>query len=100
MSIRIRAAERDGIVTVRSLMTHPMETGTAKDSAGNPIPPHHIQTVVAESGGNTVMTAYWNTTISRNPFFQFQFEGSSGDSLTLSWTDNKGESDSVETTVG
>ncbi|MBS0002820.1 MAG: thiosulfate oxidation carrier complex protein SoxZ, partial [Thioalkalivibrio sp.] len=31
---------------------------------------------------------------------QFQFEGSSGDSLKLSWTDNKGESDSVETTVG
>ncbi|TVP92804.1 MAG: thiosulfate oxidation carrier complex protein SoxZ [Thioalkalivibrio sp.] len=99
-TIRVRAAERDGVVTVRALMTHPMETGTAKDSAGNVIPPHHIETVLAESEGNTVMTAYWGVTISRNPFFQFQFAGNSGDSLKLSWTDNKGESDSVETTIG
>lgn len=99
-TIRVRAQESDGIVTVRALMTHPMETGTSKDSAGNLIPAHHIETVLAEVGDATVMTAYWGVTISRNPFFQFQFAGKKGDTLKLSWSDNKGESDSVEATIG
>ncbi|MCA1791541.1 MAG: thiosulfate oxidation carrier complex protein SoxZ [Thioalkalivibrio sp.] len=98
-TIRVRAQESGGIVTVRALMTHPMETGTSKDAAGNLIPPHHIQVVNAEVEGTEVMTAYWNTTISRNPFFQFQFEGKKGDNLELSWEDNQGGSDSVTATI-
>nr|WP_296748291.1 thiosulfate oxidation carrier complex protein SoxZ [Thioalkalivibrio sp.] len=99
-TIRVRAQESDGIVTVRALMTHPMETGTSKDAAGNLIPPHHIDVVTADVGDTNVMTAYWGVTISRNPFFQFQFEGSKGDTLKLAWTDNQGGSDSVEATIG
>jgi sulfur-oxidizing protein SoxZ len=98
-TIRVRAQEADGMVTVRALITHPMETGTRKDSAGELIPPHHIQVVNAEVGGTEVMTAYWNTTISRNPFFQFQFAGNKGDTLKLSWSDNKGESDSADVSI-
>lgn len=99
-TIRVRAQESGGVVTVRALMTHPMETGTSKDSAGNLIPAHHIETVTAEVNGTNVMTAYWGVTISRNPFFQFQFAGNKGDTLKLSWTDNKGESDSAESAIG
>lgn len=98
-TIRVRAQESGGVVTVRALMTHPMETGTSKDSSGNLIPAHYIETVEAKVGDATVMTGYWSATISRNPFFQFQFAGSSGDTMTLSWMDNKGESDSVDVTI-
>lgn len=99
-TIRARAQEAGGIVTVRALMSHPMDTGSGKDSAGNLIPAHYIETVEASVDGTTVMTALWGPTISRNPFFQFQFEGSAGDTLSLSWKDNKGESDSSEVTIG
>jgi sulfur-oxidizing protein SoxZ len=99
-TIRVRAQEEGGVVTVRALITHPMETGTRKDSAGNAIPAHYIETVEAEVGGTAVMTAFWGATISRNPFFQFQFAGKKGDSLKLSWKDNKGESDSSESAIG
>ncbi|AHE97000.1 thiosulfate oxidation carrier complex protein SoxZ [Thioalkalivibrio paradoxus] len=99
-TIRVRAQESGGIVTVRALMSHPMETGARKDSAGNLVPAHYIETVEAEVGGNTVMTALWGAGISRNPFFQFQFSGSKGDTLKLSWKDNKGESDSTEAEIG
>jgi sulfur-oxidizing protein SoxZ len=99
-TIRVRAQEADGVVTVRALMTHPMETGTSKDSAGNLIPPHHINVVTADVGDTNVMTAYWGVTISRNPFFQFQFAGKKGDTLKLAWTDNKGGSDSSEVEIG
>jgi sulfur-oxidizing protein SoxZ len=99
-SIRVRAQEEGGVVTVRALITHPMETGTRKDNAGNLVPAHYIETVEATVGGTAVMTAYWGATISRNPFFQFQFAGKKGDSLSISWKDNEGKSDSSDVAIG
>ena len=40
--IRIKAVEKSGIVTVKALIKHPMETGRRKDQEGNLIPMHHI----------------------------------------------------------
>lgn len=98
-SIRVRAQERNGVVTVRALMSHPMETGTRKDGSGALVPAHFIETVTAEADGTTVMTALWSATVSRNPFFQFEYAGGKGHTLKLAWVDNAGESDSVEVTV-
>ena len=59
-SIKIRAKEKSGVVTVKSLMTHPMETEARKDSkTGKPIPAHFIQEVTCKAGGKPVLTAYW-----------------------------------------
>ncbi|MFN4263506.1 MAG: thiosulfate oxidation carrier complex protein SoxZ [Thioalkalivibrionaceae bacterium] len=99
-TIRARAQAADGKVTVRALITHPMETGARRDGSGNTVPAHYIETVEAKVGDRTVMTAFWGPGISRNPFYQFEFNGAAGEQLVLSWTDNKGESDSAEVSVG
>jgi sulfur-oxidizing protein SoxZ len=100
-SIRVRAQISDGTTNVRALMSHPMETGLRKDKAGEAIPAHYIKEVVAELGGRHVLTANWGPAISRNPYLSFEFTGaSSGDTLKLSWVDNKGESDSTEVQIG
>ncbi|MFP4081081.1 MAG: thiosulfate oxidation carrier complex protein SoxZ, partial [Ectothiorhodospira sp.] len=45
-------------------------------------------------------TAHWGPGISRNPYLSFRFEGASaGDTLRISWEDNKGESDSTEAEI-
>lgn len=94
-SIKIRAKAKKGIVTVKALMSHPMETGLRKDKkTGKLIPAHHIQEVTATSGDRTVLAAVWGGAISKNPYLSFKFNGGKGDSLTLSWVDNKGNSDS------
>ena len=95
-SLKIRAKLKDGVVTVKSLMNHPMETGLRKDKkTGKLIPAHFIQEVVATSGGKTVMTANWSGAISKNPYLSFSFEGAkAGDEVTIAWTDNQGDSDS------
>jgi sulfur-oxidizing protein SoxZ len=99
-SIKIRAKAKKGIVTVKALMTHPMDTGLAKDKkTGKLIPAHHIQEVVAKANDTTVMSAVWGGAISKNPYLSFKYKGVKGDSLTLSWVDNKGESDSVTAKV-
>ncbi len=99
-SIKIRAKAKDGVVTVKALMNHPMETGLRKDKkTGKLIPAHHIQEVTAKAGDNTVMTAVWGGAISKNPYLSFKYPGAKGDSLSLAWVDNKGNSDSMTTKV-
>ena len=100
-SIKIRAKAKGGVTTVKSLMNHPMETGLRKDKkTGNKIPAHFIQELVAEHNGKTVMTAYWGTAISKNPYLSFRFAGGNkGDKIKISWMDNQGQSDSQEATI-
>lgn len=100
-SIKLRAKSKDGVTTVKALVSHPMETGTRKDKkTGKKIPAHFIQEVVCVHKGNTVMTANWGPAISKNPYLSFKFSGAAaGDTVTLSWVDNKGEKDSAETTI-
>jgi sulfur-oxidizing protein SoxZ len=99
-SIKMRANASDGVTTVKALISHPMETGTRKDKAGKPIPAHFIQEVVCEHGGKAVLTAHWGPAVSKNPYLSFRFTGGNpGDTIKLSWSDNKGESDSAETTI-
>jgi sulfur-oxidizing protein SoxZ len=95
-SIKIRASEKGGETTVKSLISHPMETGARKDSkTGKLIPAHFIQEVVCKHKGNTVMTAEWSGGVSKNPYLSFKFTGAAkGDDIELSWSDNKGGSDS------
>ena len=100
-SIKMRAKAESGVTTIKSLISHPMETGTRKDKkTGEKIPAHFIQEVVCTHKGNTVMTANWGPAISKNPYLSFRFAGGvAGDSVTLSWADNKGGKDSSETTI-
>ena len=98
-SMRVRAKEKDGIVTVKALITHPMETGLRKDSDGNAIPMHFIQEVTATVGDAVVFTANWGTGVAKNPYLSFKYKGSKGDLLTLAWTDNLGNSDALEVEV-
>ncbi|MCU0932251.1 MAG: thiosulfate oxidation carrier complex protein SoxZ [Serpentinimonas sp.] len=98
--MRIRAAEAAGITTVRVLMSHPMETGLRKDSAGNTIPALHITDVVATHNGKTVLQAEWSGAVSQNPFLAFKFKGAAkGEKVSVKWTDNKGDTRTDEATI-
>jgi sulfur-oxidizing protein SoxZ len=100
-SIKIRAKVDGDVTTVKALISHPMDTGLVKDKkTGKPIPAHFIQEVTCEHNGKNVLTALWGAAISKNPYLSFKFKGAkAGDTLTLNWVDNKGESDSTETKI-
>jgi len=101
-SIKARARIQGGITTVKALMKHPMETGQRKDKkTGGKIPAHFIQEVNCEHSGKNVLTALWGPAISKNPYLSFKFKGANkGDAVKISWVDNMGKSDSVETKIG
>ena len=99
--IKIRAKEKDGVTQVKTLMKHPMETGTRKDSkTGELVPAHYIQEVKAEYDGRVVMTANWGPAVSKNPYWSFKFKGGKkGDKIRITWTDNTGETASEEAEI-
>jgi sulfur-oxidizing protein SoxZ len=100
-SMKVKAKEKDGIVEVKALIKHPMETGLRKDQkTGKPIPAHFVQQVVVEHGGVTRVTADWSGGVSKNPLLFVKFKGGAkGDMVKVTWTDNQGGTDSVEEAI-
>ncbi|HSB26017.1 MAG TPA: thiosulfate oxidation carrier complex protein SoxZ [Burkholderiaceae bacterium] len=98
--MRIRAQAAGDKATVRVLMSHEMETGQRKDSAGKPIPAWFIQQVSAQHNGKTVLEAQWGPAVAKNPFLQFVVKGAkAGDKIAITWLDNRGDKRTDEATV-
>ncbi len=100
-SIRLKTKTRDNITTVRAIIRHSMETGFRIDEeSGELIPAHYIKLVTVTHNGQTVLSCDWSRAVSKNPYLSFMFEGAKiGDKLKLSWTDTKGETDTLETLI-
>lgn len=100
-TIRIRTSLHEGIATVRSIITHPMETGFNKDpETGFIIPPHYIKEVVCKHNNKIVLHCDWSRAVSKNPYLSFKFSGAkSGDTLTISWHDTEDASDTATAVI-
>ena len=95
-SIRVRATSNGDITEVQALIQHPMDSGFVKNPKGELIPAHFIQELKFECNGKDVFVANWGTAVSKDPYVKFSFRGAKkGDELRISWTDNKGGSDTT-----
>jgi len=98
--MKIRATLQGDVADVRILMLHPMETGARKDSRGDLVPRHFIQNVAVTHNGKTVLDGQWSQAISRNPFLGLRVKGAkAGDRISVTWTDNKGDTRTDEVAV-
>ena len=97
--MRIRAAESNGIVDVKILMKHDMESGQRKDASGKLIPAWFISSVSVKTQGKEVFSADFGSAISKDPFLNFKYKGAKGDKLVVNWVDTKGDKRSDEATV-
>ena len=93
--MKMRATLTGGYTDVRVLMSHPMET--EQQSKGKP---HFIQNVTVKVNGKPVIEGQISQAVSRNPVFSFRLKGGAkGDTIEVSWLDNKGETNKTETAV-
>ena len=97
--MRGRATENNGIVDVKILMKHEMESGQRKDSSGKLIPAWFINSVNVKAQGKEVFVAEFGSAVSKDPFMNFKYKGSKGDKLTVSWLDTRGDRRTDEITV-
>ena len=99
-TIQVRSSVKKGVATIKCLVSHPMETGMRKDKKGKLIPAKFIQNLSCEHAGNVVLDAELNGSVSTNPYIKFKFSGATkGDTIKVSWVDNKGDKDSVEVEI-
>jgi sulfur-oxidizing protein SoxZ len=99
-SIKIRSKRLENGTEIRCLITHPMANGRKKDTAGNPIPAHHIENLWLEHNNTLIMRVDMAGSISRNPYFDFVLTSAlKGDIVKISWADNLGQTDSQEHTL-
>lgn len=99
--IKVKARLSGDVADVQCLMMHPMETGSRKDpDTGDVVPAHHITQLTFTHNGATALEANLSTAVSKNPYFRFKLRGASaGDTLTIGWVDNRGETDALETVL-
>lgn len=89
--IKLRTRLDGDVLDLRTLSTHPMETGQRKDSAGQLVPAHFIQYFSVTHNGKEVLVAETSQALSTNPNLGFKIKGvKAGDQVVVAWEDNRG----------
>ena len=98
--MKVRATLKGDTGDIRVLMNHPMETGLRKDGSGKIVPLHFIQNVEVKVNGRTAIEGQISQAVSRNPVFSFRVNGvKAGDKIEVSWLDNHGDTNKIETAL-
>ncbi len=99
--MKIRVTQKDGYASIKAILFHPMETGLRKDkNTGETIPAHFIKEVLVKHQDKLVMTVNMSIAVSKNPYLSIEVDGTQkGDTLTISWVDNLGETASQDVTI-
>jgi sulfur-oxidizing protein SoxZ len=99
---KIRTKTQGGVTDVLVLVSHPMETGLRVDpKTKEKVPPHFIQKMSFFLDGKEVASSDLGTAVAKDPLIGIKLKGAKpGAKLKVTWSDNKGESASEETTIG
>ncbi|MFV1600371.1 MULTISPECIES: thiosulfate oxidation carrier complex protein SoxZ [unclassified Phaeobacter] len=77
-------------VTIKTLISHNMESGQRKDKEGNVIPRSIINRFTCEFNGQSVVDVAMEPAISTNPYFQFDATVPEAGEFIFTWYDDDG----------
>jgi sulfur-oxidizing protein SoxZ len=83
-------AKKGEVIEIKTLVSHPMESGQRRDNAGRPIPRDIINSFVCTYAGEEVFRAELFPAIAANPFISFCTIATESGVLVFSWTDDEG----------
>jgi sulfur-oxidizing protein SoxZ len=86
-----RDATAGETITIKTLISHPMESGQRKDSDGNTIPRSIINRFTCDFNGENVIDIALEPAISTNPFLEFQAVVPEAGTFTFTWYDDDGD---------
>ncbi len=85
-----KSASAGEVITIKTLISHKMESGQRKDGDGNPIARSIINRFVADFNGQNVIDVTLEPAISTNPYFQFEATVPESGEFTFTWYDDDG----------
>ena len=85
-----RDASAGDSVSVRTLISHPMESGVRRDRDGNIIPRQIINRFTCDFNGENVIDVTLEPAISTNPYFQFEAVVNETGTFQFTWYDDDG----------
>jgi sulfur-oxidizing protein SoxZ len=101
--LRVPATAAAGeVIEIKTLISHPMESGHRTDAEGNPIPRLIITTMVATFDGEEVFRAHWGSGVAANPYQAFMLRVDAPGELEVAWQDEAGNEwrDSATIAIG
>jgi sulfur-oxidizing protein SoxZ len=85
-----REVKKGEVVEIKTLITHPMETGHRRDGMGRPIPRDIINRFVATYDGEEVFRADLFPGVAANPYIAFTTVATESGEIAFTWTDDQG----------
>lgn len=79
------------IITVKTLVSHKMESGQRKDTEGNTIPRMIINKFTCEYNNTPVFSCDIDPAIAANPYFEFKARVEEAGTFKFTWVDDDGE---------
>ncbi|WP_300057183.1 thiosulfate oxidation carrier complex protein SoxZ [uncultured Roseobacter sp.] len=83
-------AKAGEVITIKTLITHRMESGQRRDDTGAVIPRSIIHRFVCGFEGETVVDVEVHPGVATNPFFEFRARVMRSGAFTFTWYDDDG----------
>jgi len=85
-----KSAAAGEVVTIKTLISHPMESGQRKDAEGKVIPRSIINRFTCTYGGESVIEMELHGAISTNPYIEFEAKVPATGEFVFTWYDDDG----------
>lgn len=85
-----KTASAGEVITIKTLISHPMESGQRKDKQGNVIPRSIINRFTVTFNGAEVIDVAMEPAISTNPYFEFEAKVPESGEFVFTWYDDDG----------
>ncbi len=83
-----KSAAKDEVITIKTLISHKMESGQRKGKDGKIIPREIINKFACEFNGKPVFSCDIEPAISANPYFEFNARVAESGTFKFTWVDD------------
>jgi sulfur-oxidizing protein SoxZ len=93
-------ASKDEVITIKTLISHAMESGQRKDrKTGELVPRMIINKFLVTFNGQEVFSTDIEPGVSANPYFQFTVKVPESGEFEFKWVDDAGETYSIKKAI-
>ncbi|SHM01324.1 thiosulfate oxidation carrier complex protein SoxZ [Roseibium suaedae] len=85
-----KTAAKGEVITLKTLISHQMESGQRKDKEGKTIPRQIINKFTCEYNGQPVFSCDLDPAVSANPYLEFTAKVEESGTFKFTWVDDDG----------